>query len=258
MAKYKKKSKNICKKTMIPAFERTPSLNNPLSYSYMHRLKPRCQLQYSAMFYTYIATMVGIWMWLGWMLVTAGGSRVHVPCAVIYIDGIEHLRMERYDILADFQQLNTTRTTGNVTVLDNGNLTEAVAAVREFAVSTRHTCVYAKNRRKLYYESMAPPDSTRAAMVISGGAFVMLGAIIVLCILNARSFRKPTSIIASHTYPGDANSVELIQIKDDPEGSEGDDFKSAGTGTYTEDDEIIVFNNPSDKKTSTNSAVIDL
>ena len=184
----------------------------------MKATAPRCcpsdeRRQHRLMWQTWIFVLFCIWAWQGFFLVVAVASHVDVPCAVVYMRMRRAMPASDFEVVADFQQPNTTRRTGNVTVLADGNLTEGIAAERDFALGTVHHCVYARNRDRLYYHLDAPPARDLPSLTAHIVAFSLMCVVLVVAILQMRQHtgahapplpRAPDgapSLIAEHSGP---------------------------------------------------------
>lgn len=186
--------------------------------------------QHRMLWVTYFLMLVAIWAWEGSYLIIAAASRIDVACEVTFVLSRHAVPASDWEVIANFRQINTTRTTGNVTVLADGNLTQGVAAERDFATGTRHTCVYFRNRRALYYDPTLRPLRATPSVVVHIIVFAFLCVIIVITALHMRHFlnapAKPASVLASHTDGTWMNPFPDVEL----ESFHGDD-----------DDDIVLF-----------------
>ena len=184
--------------------------------------------QHKLMWYAYIIMLIALWAWQGAYLIFAAASRIDVECEVVFVLSRHAIPAVDYEVLADFQQINTTRRTGNVTVLADGNLTQGVAAERAYAIGSRHTCLYYRNKRRLTYDPDMPPLRALPSVVVHIAVFAFLCVIIVIAILQMRYFtaqsEAPASLIKEHARGGwQPPETELVSFRSE------------------DDDEIIVF-----------------
>lgn len=205
------------------------------------------EMNYHWMFYGYLLILIGLWIWQGYLIVTATSGRVHVACTVISIDGLARGPQALFEIVADFQELNSERTTGNVTVLESANFTQALTAVRDFALGTEHVCVYSHRTHRLYYEAEAPPDHYNMTIIMHTAVFVLLAICIVTLFLHVRSFRKQSSVLISHTpgaINGGAPQTQMIMLPHE------DTLGESNADDGDDEDDILILFKKADERNS--------
>lgn len=225
--------------------------------AFCNNRKPHCladeRQQHRAMWYAYILMLVVIWAWQGFFLIFAVASHVDVACAVTSVSVYRLGSAPDFKIIANFCQTNTSRNTGNVTVLNAGNVTTTLAAEQAFAVGTIHRCVYARNKGKLYYEPQAPPSRDLPSLTVHIVVFAFLCVIIAIALLQMRQFTVVQSTPVARTPDGDPS---LIVTQTGPSFIGG--FADVELGSYhdSDEDDDVIFINQAGTATTENGAVL--